>query len=325
MAATTYGKGFSGAAVIVPESTYGTLAGSGQKKLKLVSETLTGKHFLLPNEIKNAYGETQIPSVANQKGANGTTICLADYDNIGELLTSAIGAVATTTWEPDAELPTPYSIIVDRVVKRFQFTGGFTEELRIRGQAGANDGRIYIENDWLFQKCTPSSDAMLADDLTSCTEMKMSELTFSIGDTKDALAAGDAIPISAFTFRVKNNLKVDFGSGSAYCIQPIRERQREVYLDITIPRYSNQTAVAAIETAVDAHSILQATLNFDGPGSDSFVLSLPELYAVEEDPMAKIADHAVMPFSASFQAFKNTNNLTHMPTVTYEFLVVMAT
>lgn len=325
MAATTYGKGFSAGAEIVPEATYGTLATTGEKKLRLISETLTSQHNLMANEVKAAYGEAQIASVTDTYGAGGTTVCELDYDNFNELLVSAIGAVATATYEPDAELPTPYSVVIDRLVKRFQYTGGFTEELRITGNATPGDSRVRIENDWTFMKCTPSDTALDGVALVSSTPVKMSELTFSIGDISDALAAGDAIPISSFTLRVKNNLKIDYGSGSAYIIQPIREKQREVYFDVTIPRYSDQTAVTAIQTAITNHTQLQATLNFDGPGSDSFVISLPELFGVQDDNFPNVSDHSVMPFNGRFQAFKNVHNTTHMSTVTYEFLIVTAT
>jgi len=310
--AVTYAKGFNCAAEIVPEVAYGTLATGTEKALRIVDETLTRQFPLLDSMVKRGTGAERLPTVKDTESASGMVKVEADYHNIHEILLHALGTYTAgppKEYEPAADITASYSVVIDRGVTRFQYTGGMIEELRILGDAATS--RIFLEADWIFQKGATSATALAGAALTSSTLMKMSELTFRIGTTADALASGDALALSSFVLRIKNNWKIDFASGSAYMIQPIRDTLREVTLSIMAPRYSSDDEIAAIMTAVTGDSVLQADFTWDGPDTDSLLIELPEMKTAAP-PALNIQSHAVIPFSMDFNCFKNENNQTYM-------------
>jgi hypothetical protein len=320
--AVSIAKGFNTKAVIVPEAMYGTLAESGQQALPIISETLTKNYVYMQNEVKVAGGASRLPSQLGNQTAGGTVTCEWDYDNCSELLTAAIGSLALGVFTPTEDLDDKYSIILDKELKRHQFLGGMCQEMRIRGGAGINNGKTLLETDWIFRSMTESDTAILADTLTASGKIKHSNLTFRIGNGTDALAAGDALPLVEYTFRVRNNLSVIYASGnSGSIIQPVRQSMREVTLEITLPYYSSDDETTAIKTAAAAHSLLQADFTWSD-GTDTMLLQIGEMY-LGDYPNQNIESHDMLPFKAMFDVVKNVNNQTYLTAVDYDFLLTL--
>lgn len=304
-------KGFNTSAVIVPESTYGELAETGQKALPLVSETLTRGYDYMQEEVKRAGGVARLKTELGYQNVAGTTICEFDMDNCNELLEAGIGSVAGGVYTPTAELEKIYSIVVDKELIRHQFLGLMCNELRIRG--GVGNPKTLIENDWVGKSMTPSASAIPTASLTTPDQkVKHSQLTVLIGDTSNALAGTDAIPVVSYLLTIRNNLKLDYASGSAHIIQPIRETVRQVTLELTTPYYDSSDEVTAIMTAAAAHTIMQASFTW-ADGDDTFTLLLPELY-LSSYPNQNVSGHQALPFTVTFDCMKNVNNATHMAT-----------
>ena len=92
------------------------------------------------------------------------------------------------------------------------------------------------------------------------------DMTFRLGDTADALAAGDNIGIKDFKFSMKNNLTgPQFSSpdnsathtNGSLTIQPVRNGFREVMLEFTLPRYESSGWGTQLETWKAAKTSLQ--------------------------------------------------------------------
>lgn len=328
MAAPTYSKAFDTKAIIVPEATYGTLAGSGQSALRLISETLTAEKPPLYAQIKDANGAARKRSIFDTETASGTLIVEADYSNIVTLLEACLGsqtgtgAVSTPyVTVPSDEMSSSYSIVIEKGLKRHQFLGGMVQAMRLKGDVAMS--RLRLETDWIFSKRTVSADPILSASLTSCNAIEMSELVFRIGDISDALGAADALPISTFELGINNNLKVDYASSSTTILQPIRDRQREVYLNITAPRYSSVDEIAAIVTAQEAFSQMQADFTFTGASPKELYIEIAEMFPSAQFQASTPEDFSVRPFDASWDCFDNVNNKTYMSDTTNELYTTL--
>ncbi len=316
--AAIYGKGFESSIDIVPEVTFGTLDTNNELTLPFISETLTHSIEPLMDEIKDGVGPSRVASIKDMEQGGGTVISEASYLNINELLIQAFGTrtgaglnVDPYLYTPKDEILTSYSLVVNRNVKRYQYTGGVIEEIRIVGDMATS--KIRIETDWIFQSVALESTAIVNPGLVASSIALMSQMVFRIGTVGGgALGASDVLPLSTFTFRIKNNFQIDFASGSAFMIQPIRGvDQREVSFEFTSPRYSDDPEIAAVMAAATGHTALQADLTWTGPSPQTMTLELPEIKTIEV-PAPNVTDMSAIPFSASFNCFKNLNNQTFM-------------
>jgi hypothetical protein len=199
-----------------------------------------------------------------------------------------------------------------------QYLGGVIEEMRLIGNVENNSGIVMLETDWVFASGLSSATALPSASLTASVYVKMSDLTFSIGDVTNVLAAGDAIAVHDFTFRIKNNWKIERGSASAYIIQPVRDLPREVTLDFTVSKYSDNTVVAAIAAGLRNHTQLQAVMSW-ASGAETLAIYIPRLYGADIDNMP-IADDKILALPVKLKAHLNANNaFTGMSTITEEF------
>jgi hypothetical protein len=320
MAAPVYGKGFTSGLVLAAEAVaFGTLGATGIA-VPFVSETLTRKPDYIPHDVKIGKGASAYPSVVGVTDVSGTLVTKVDYDNMARFFAQLTGD-ASSQYIPADEVTLSTSIVVNRNVERLQYTGGVIEEARLIGNVANNNGLIMLETDWVFQLCTPSSDAILSASLTASTYAKMSELTLMIGDISDALSGTtDKQIIRDFVLRYKNNFKLVQGSQSGYIRQPIRDIPREVTFEFTIENYvdsTTNTVLGAIKTALRAHTQLQANLAWDGPGSDAISINLPELFPADVDNLP-ISDDKILTFPVKLRAYKNIHNTTNMASSTEE-------
>ncbi len=319
--ATTYGKGYNTAVEIVPESTYGTLAATGELLVYAESESLVDDKPFVENTHMAAEGAARKVGFQDRTTAGGTLTVQADYDACLKLLKCALGANATTYWSFAEENTECMSIVVNRALKRHQFTGGVIEELRIRG--GQDDPKVFIEADFIFQKDTPSDTALVATALPA-ERILYNQMAFYIGNISDALAATDALVLANFLIRIKNSYKIEFGNGSAFIVQPLRESQRNVSLEITALRYDDDAEVTAIEASSNAGSQMQAEFVFDGAvGSNSWTVMIPNL-RLRKKPHPNVSGKNSMVYQATFDCYQNdssnatTGALGNMATCTEE-------
>lgn len=330
------GKGYKVAAELVVEDTFGTLDTDTPvtTAFPLLTETLTQTPEWLPNDLKSGSNEAEnAPTLARMSPVTGQTTCIVDFHNIEEILKMAVGAssgagtvASPYIFEPDAEIPASgvsYSLIIDKTKERWQFTGGCIESLTLSGQAGTAGGRVIATIDWIFQKLTRSATALAGAALTASEAVKLSQLVFRIGTQADALDSNDALTIADLSYMIKNNWKApEYGSGSNFMVAPIREKQREVSLNLTALRYNSDDEITAIQTAAGAGSKLQADMTFTGGTSPrSLVIKLPELLAIEV-PNPPVNDATNLIFSPKFRAYKNSS-ATIMTDVKYETLITL--
>lgn len=315
--ATTYAKGFNTGIEIVPETSYGALAVSGQLRLPATSESMKeGDREWIKNTHMFDEGAAQrVGFQGRYKPVSGGIVTAADYDNCLALIKAALGTQATNNYSFAEENTESLSVVVDRKLKRFQFLGCMIEELRIR--ADTSDPRVFMEADFVGKNCN-ISDTALATSTLPTGRIKFSQLTFQIGDCSDALAGGDALTLSSFLLRIKNNFQVEYGNGSQYIIQPWRDKQREVTLEITATRYSSVDEIAAMETAAAAGSIMQSKLTFSDGASDSWIISIPEMYHQAQPHQNVAAKENSMKYTTTFDCYANINNSTYMADVAYE-------
>lgn len=328
MAAPVYAKGFIGNIIHVPESSYGALAVSGQYAVPAVSEALSRNMQYIDEGPVLIAGKTasRRKNLQGQEQSGGTVTYRVDYDNVKLIMEAALGTGTGTPFiiTPAAEITKYTSILVDNTVERYQYLGGVIEELRIIGDVTADNGIITMEADWVFQTGAASATAALTASLTASTYAKMGEMTFRIADTADALAAGDALKIGKFLIRIKNNLRIEYASESAYIVAPIREKPRETTFEFTCPNYSDNTVQATVRAAIRAHTILQADLTWDGPGSDAIKIEIPEMYAADVVP-PNLSDASTLTLPVKLNCFENVNNQTHMSSVDNDIQITLTT
>lgn len=321
-------KGYQCDANLVKEETYGTLDTDTPvtTAFPIVTETLTQEPSYLEDDTKTgANAAAKAPTLDKMKSPTGNTVSYLDYHNFEEVFHQAIGAVAGTGasatpfyWDPDDEITTSYSLVIDKVKERFQYTGGFIKGFTIKGTAG-DEPRIMLTTDWLFQKLTRSATALASASLTASEYMKMSQLVFRIGTQADALDADDSLKITDFEFSFQNNWLEKYESESAYMMQPIRDIPREVTLSFTASRYNSDAEIAAIQTAIEGGTKLQADLTFTGGTSPrAFKIELPELMKCTAYPNAPIAGAGGLVFTTKLQAYVNSAVATIMKDVAYE-------
>ncbi len=303
MAATSYGKEYNAAAEIVPEIAWGSLEATGLLAVLLASETLTDdKPF---PDATHVAGEGAARKVGEQDriNASGMLKVQADYVNCRALLLAALGDSNSTFFYPAEENAQSISALIDRDLKRHQFRGGMIEELRIIGNA--DDPRVYMECDFVCKDDNPSATELSGATLPAY-RILMKHLVFRIADVTNIIAAGDALVLSSFILRIKNNFKVQYGTGSAYIVKPIRDTQRQVTLEITALRYSDETSITAVETAANAGSQLQADFTFTGDSPYVWTIHLPEMY-LQKKPHPNVSGKNSMAYSAVFDVYSHDN------------------
>lgn len=318
------GRGYAGACVGYEESAWGTNPGSGQIKLPLVSETLTRNLDMIEQTLKNGYTAARRKPLQVYEKVAGSTVFELDYHNCGSIFEAAFGTDTSGVFTFADELTKSMTLIIDKGgVQRYTYLGGMINTMRLRTSAA--NPKALLECDWVFKSASRADTALPSASLTT-PEYKVlhNQLVFRIADCADALASGDALTITELVLTIENNLKIDqFGSGSAYIIQPVRQNQRKVSLEITVPRYENSDEILAILTAADAHSALQADATWTGSSPRTCTLKLPELYQTPYANPQVSEDYGIMPMKFTFEAFENVNNQTYMSTPTDEAMITI--
>ncbi len=329
MAAPVIGRGHTTSMVIVPETTFGTLATGSEIAVPFVSESISQAFTYRPNVIKigKGIGARRVPTVAHQR--NGGTIQMwADYKNMSRFLKQACGSEelgsggTTNVYTLTDEITISSSIVIDKNVERFQFTGGYIEEFRLLGNVDDDEGMIKLETDWIFAKATTSATAISEETLAESPKMLMDDLTFRIHSVNAALSSSHNLAIKSFTLSCKHNMREnDFQSGSAYIVAPTRANPRDVSLKFTAYNYTDNAVITVVKTALRAHTQLQASLSWSktvGANTYSFSIRIPQLFALEMDN-EPISDDGLLTFQANLGAYENTDNKTHMADTTKEF------
>jgi hypothetical protein len=325
------GKGYKVDAVLVHEDTFGMLDTSVPvvTKFPLLRESLKKVSENIENDTKDGGNEAAKAFTKDRYHIAGGTGIAMDYNNFEEVMHLAVGVVSGSgaqaspfIWEPDEEITTSYSLILDKTAKRYQYTGGIIESFTLNSNAQRN--RCEMDIDWMFQKLTISDTAINEASLAASEAMKHSQLTFRIGTQADALAATDALAVSDISFMWKNNWNApEFQSGSNFIVQPIRQLPREVTLTFTASRYNSDAEISAIQDALTNGTKLQADMTWTGTASAGliriFQIKLPELMVIDE-PNVPVSDHSPLTFTTTMRAFVNTAILTIMTDVTYEGL-----
>lgn len=322
------GKGYKCDAALVLEDEFGTLDDNTPLAVAfpLLTENLAQQHENIENDTKEGGNEAAKAFTKDRYHVTGNTTIAMDYHNIEELFHLGVGIVAGAgtvaspfSWEPDAEIATSYSLVLDKTKERFQYTGGIIESFTISSSASRN--RCEMDIQWLFQKLTRAATAIKATSLTASEAMKHSQLVFRIGTQADALDADDTLAVSDISVMWKNNWNApEFQSGSNYIVQPIRQLPREVTLTFTASRYNSDAEISAIQDALTNGTKLQADLTWTGGTSPrKFEIKLPELM-VTDAPNVPISDHSPLTFTTTMRAYVNTAVTTIMTDVKYEAL-----
>jgi len=141
------------------------------------------------------------------------------------------------------------------------------------------------------------------------------DVSFYIGNTVDALGAGDKFAISDFTININNNLSgaeqsttVNSGhTNSFWNIDPERNGMREVTVDFTLPRFESDTLLTWRDNQTD----LQVRIQLHKDASNFIYFAFPSVRLTSvESPVggsglltqscsakAYIPEHSVMKFN----------------------------
>ena len=208
-------------------------------------------------------GPIETPFPYTEKGSGG------DFIGSDLLLAAAMGTVTWNAGETNNEvtfqddLDAFLTLAVAKGVNTgagstWECTCGFMNQFTIAGNSGENLA-LSFETSALAQIITGSTNTAasliaLDDDIPSLANF--SDVTFKIADQVDALhATTDNQAISSFTLTVNNNLTepqqatpgdLNYGGGQVHSnplipIKPVRNGFREVTLELTLPRYEDDT------------------------------------------------------------------------------------
>ncbi|MFC2076627.1 phage tail tube protein [candidate division KSB1 bacterium] len=170
------------------------------------------------------------------------------------------------------------TVAINKDVSVWQLDNGKIGRFSISGRVNEP---VKAEFDMVFRDLTRGSTLANTSSTLAALEaafgdpayIRHRDLTFRIGDLSDALSTGDVVRIEEWTLNVNNNLvSDDYGSGSQYALEPVRDGFREVTFSATIPRYQNDNFIDWFNN----DSTLQADLTYTS-STNWFIVELHTL------------------------------------------------
>lgn len=285
-------------------------------QLRLVSESMSINYDKLRSQAL-------IGQVAQHEFENGHMMVEGDvvtelaYDD-DEILEYCCGAVSSRTYTPTDQLQKYFHLTIDRSTTRYIFRGCMVKSFTISGEAGS-ENPVQLTLSLIAYHGTTSATAFPSlttpDDPVLFTHLA----SVSIADQADAIAGGDEIYISSFTFTCDNNLQTDAKdtSNATNILEPIRAGFRTVTAGFGLARYYTTAPVSSLSGWKSAGTRLQMQLVFTN--TDTYTIQIPEC-KITEGVEFNVGGPGPLEDSVSVECFYNNNN-TPMSSVTDQFSI----
>lgn len=213
----------------------------------------------------------------------GDLVTELDYNNLG-LLRYGLGTVSGGNYDIVDDLSAAVFHLEAELggTTRLRYANGMVDKFTLAGEFNGKPLRATYST--VFKGRTSSATAFPSLSLTSPQRVFMEHIRDAsgfcrIGDLTDALAAGDAVPITGFELTIENGLKTeDVDTSSSQIIQPVRGGFRKVTFKIKMNRLTATTINFLGWKASGTR--LQANLAFVKSG-ESVTLFLPVMKIVE--------------------------------------------
>lgn len=285
----SWATAFSQANVLVPLA-----AQSGSRNfVELGSEALLGTAAMRDRQDGTELVKTEVAAEL-------------DYNNLG-LLRYGMGSVSGGTYDLVDDLSAAVCHIEADLggSKRLRYNNAMVDKMSLAGEF--NGKPLRLTSSCIAKGRVESDVAFPSLSLTTPQRVYMEHIRdasgmFRIGDLTDALAAGDAVPITGFEFAVEHGLKAeDVDTSSAYVLQPLRGDWRKVTFKIKLNRMTATTLAFLGWKASGTR--LQAQLALAKSG-ESVTLYLPNLKIVDGGEWP-IEGPGPLSSEVTFQAYYN--------------------
>jgi len=261
--------------------------------IRLKAEWLDGHAGLKSNEQgpKMVKGSVNVDMVYDERNGDvtpnlfvGTDLFLAAA--MGDETWDAVNLSNQITLTEDVDAAITIALLKGSVGTNllWEFLGCKCGSFSLEGQSGQNS-HIKGVFEWICYNLKRSSCVNTSTDLTTLpsavpNRVLFGDGVFRIGDISDALAVGDKIPFTKFSFKCNNNLTdTEFATAEnsghtddTLILESLRNGFRESTFNFTLPRYNS----TVLQAAYEANTPLQADLVFTN-GTKKFILYLPHL------------------------------------------------
>lgn len=213
---------------------------------------------------------------------------------------NVFGTLAYPKWRTDHTWE-----IISAMVKSFSLTVSLDKPMVLSVEIAAQDMLIGATT-------VNQGSELIALPTTVPDLVQLRHFVFRIGDQAGAMAAGDTTGISSFTINVNNNLtdheQTTTDNASSHTepehpIQAVRNGFREVTLEVTIPRYGNDTFFDHVANDDNLQAELYAT---QPTSSEEFDIMFPNLKI--QDIAAPIGGAEALGQTITFKALKRNAN-----------------
>lgn len=316
--------GYKAYVAVGVETEYGTIV-EPTELLPAISADITMNAIKAESNmvVGEAFNEDNRDTVKYE--TSGALTCIGDYQALDILIGAALGGTITKT---GSSVPYTHENVLSTADNERHFTIGIVKDVEDDYIHSAKinemivtsnpDGVIFTFNVVANKRtrATTHNTAIKALAFTLGRRIFHDHLVFRIADCANALAAGDAISISEFEMTLNNNFQTDCydtsSTSKTYPAEPFRNGKGTVMLKFTVPRYTANTLVAALESETK----LQADAIWTGPtlGEGNYTMTM-------EFPTVKVisasypqTDDALIPLEVECQCFNNNAN-TNMNTI----------
>lgn len=303
-------SGYATKAAVLLAQTWGadTWATPVDTLLPFTSETMT-------RSFDKLQSEANIGQAAEHAFVHGTEMVAGEltfdlcYGLGTELIGYGMGAAASGVYTMANDLSANvFNLEIEKGAKRYRFYECMVNTLAIVGTIG-EQRPMQVTLGLIARRCDPVDTAFPSLTLGSGSDrvymehLRLSSNGFQCGDTANALAAGDEIPISSFEFTTENGLQEDGkDSASAYVIQPIRNDFRSCGLKVGMARLTSTTD--NFTDWKDTDAILQALATFTESGGDDVIFSLPYM-KIDDGADWNVGGAGALDDEVTLKAFRN--------------------
>lgn len=297
------GLGYLAKAGVVEQSAYGTPL--AVTELLPIKPGFDGDSLfrLLADEVLEGKASQRVADQGVRETKGRLPVQLR-YQSAYLLLKHFFGTFAANKFSLDNSIEGKFlTLAAEKQVSVWEFVGVKIPRLSIESSHEAVMLTADLVAKTLNETGTVNTSATLAALSNTSPNLLHSHLNFRIGDTVDALAAGDEVKISSFALELDRGMDEVHVNEDRTPIEGVEPQRRNVTLRFQLERYTTNQ----FRTWLAARTILQARLFFDDPASTkSFEILLPELL-LETAPVP-VADAGPMKSQITARCYRRVNN-----------------
>ena len=260
----------------------------GQESPTKVGETISGGL-----QVRASYRNSEYLIYAAMAGVEAKTEASSPYKH-----TFDMGA----TWTRDM------SIVIEKDVSCWNITGAKINTFTLN----SSHESVYWDMDVIGKLCTLATTHRAALAALTYSESNPMifhhQLAFRIGDTTDALAAGDVINVSDLSLSLNNKLQTDLYTSTSglYITEPQVNGKPELTLSLTMPRLETTTLIDAHKLGTKLQADIIYTGGTCGGGTYKMTINLPTVYITEAPPA--IGGEEMISVPITCQCVRNDSN-----------------